>query len=99
MADHSAIKEALDEAQVLHAIYLGAQAEAEKASEKGSADRAKLKTKYDADLQKIVAAEIEAEGDVANAKQALEQHQRKMQDELGASIDLLNVKRGASVSL
>ena len=99
MADHSAIKDALDEAQVLHALYLGAQADAEKASDKGSKERARLKDKYGVDLLKVDEAENKAQEAVADARETLERHQRKMQDELGASIDLLQVRPGASVSL
>ncbi len=99
MADHSAIKDALDEAQVLHALYLGAQVDAEKASDKGSRDRARLKAKYDSDLLKVDEAENKAQEVVQEARETLERHQRKMQDELGASIDLLQVRSGASTSL
>lgn len=99
MADRSPLRIAMDEAYELHALYLGAQAEADKASDKGSKDRTRLKSKYDADLAKIDEAEAQAAAGVNDAREALERRQRELQDEFHAGLDLLQVRQGASTRL
>lgn len=95
----SGIKEGLDQAQVLHALYLGAVADAETAQTKGSSDRQRLKTKYDADLLKVAVAEKDAADKAAEAKDTLVAFQANLKQDTGASIDLLQATRSGSTRL
>ena len=89
MTTNNPIRKALDKAEELHAVWLGAQMASNTAKAKAQDDRKALEDQHRASLQAIERASAGAEAAEKAARDALEAHQKQAFEELHIGIDLL----------